>query len=88
MLLHGIKHQLTGVKNFHSVKIWELSSFTMWAEGNSKSEYSILNPMPPAFQRAQKVNPAKMPCQNDLKGGKKVARRLEGNLYSRSKKQF
>lgn len=44
--------------------------------------------MPPAFQRAQKVNPAKMPCQNDLKGGKKVARRLEGIYTPDQKNNF
>lgn len=34
----------------------------------------ILNLLFPAFQRAQKLHPAKIPCQNDLKGGKRVAR--------------
>lgn len=81
--------QLALKKNVYSwhENLRNVLPFAMWAERNSNSKCSILNPLPPAFQRAQKLNPAKLPCQNDLKGGKKVARGLEGNSYSRSKKK-
>lgn len=57
----------------HESALAALVLFAMAGEGNTNSGRSILNSSAPCSQRAQRLHPAKMPCQDDLAGGKRAA---------------